>query len=77
MADRIKSRAEQVVSARNGGADVPDLIRDLYERQGLSQDDVARVLGVHRSTLVRWMRDWRIPTRDRRAVAALDAEPAA
>lgn len=70
MTTRVKSRAEQVVSGRHGGADVPDLIRELYDTRGLSQDEVAVVLGVHRSTVVRWMRDWGIPTRDRRAVPA-------
>lgn len=74
MPHRIKSRAEQEVQARNANADVPTLVRELYEVRRLSQDEVARELGVHRSTLVRWMRDWRIPTRDRRAVASLPAD---
>lgn len=76
MQDRIKSRAEQEVSARNGGRDVPALVRELYERDGLSQEEVAERLGVHRITVVNWMRDWGIPTRDRRALAASPEIPA-
>jgi len=68
MEHRIKSRREQVVSARNGGREVPDLLRDLYEAQGLSQETVAERLGVHRATVVRWMAEFGIQTRDRRAV---------
>lgn len=76
MDGRIKSRAEQVVQARHG-REVPELVRELYG-QGLSQDDVAEQIGVHRSTLVRWMRDWKIPTRDRRAVQSVPTpEPVA
>ena len=66
---RVKSRREQLVSARNGGRDVPDLIRELYEAHGLSQAEIAARLGVHRVTVVRWMAEWGIQTRDRRAIA--------
>ena len=68
MDDRYKSRAEIAVQAANG-REVPGLVRELYE-SGLSQQEVADRLGVHRATLVRWMREWGIPTRDRRAVPA-------
>lgn len=70
---RIKSRREQVVSARNGGREVPDLLRELYVDEGLSQDEVALRLGVHRQTVVRWMEQFGIPTRDRRALANPEA----
>jgi hypothetical protein len=73
MEYRIKSRGEQVVSARNGGREVPDLLRELYVVQGLSQEEVAEKLGVHRSTVVGWMAEFGIPTRDRRALAGTDA----
>jgi transposase len=66
--ERIKSRAEQVVSARNGGREVPELVRELYYEEGLSQDAVAERLGVSLATIQRWMRDWGMATRDRRAV---------
>jgi hypothetical protein len=68
MDDRIKSRTEQVVQARIG-ENVPDAIRRLYS-EGLSQEDIAERLGVHRTSVVNWMREWGIPTRDRRALAS-------
>jgi AraC-like DNA-binding protein len=67
MDDRIKSRTEQMVQLRTG-RDVPDYLRELYE-QGLSQEAIAAELGVHRSTVMRWMAEWGIVTRDRRALA--------
>jgi DNA invertase Pin-like site-specific DNA recombinase len=73
MTSRIKSRTEQVVQARTH-REVPELVRELYD-QGLSQDDVAKAIGVHRATLQRWMADWGIPTRDRRAISRADRAP--
>jgi DNA-binding XRE family transcriptional regulator len=72
MEDRVKSRAEQVVAIRTG-RDVPEFLRELYVDQGLSQQEVAERLGVHRLTVVGWMRDFGIPTRDRRALANREA----
>lgn len=69
MNDRIKSQTEQVVRSRIG-EEVPDAIRRLYVDDGLSQEEIAERLGVHRTTVVNWMKDWRIPTRDRRAVTS-------
>jgi DNA-binding MarR family transcriptional regulator len=63
----IKSREEQLVEARFD-ASIPDLLRILYVDDGLSQQEVADRLGVHRSTVVRWMRQRGIATRDRRAI---------
>lgn len=51
------------------GEEVPDAVRRLYSDEGLSQEEIADRLGVHRITVVNWMRDWGIPTRDRRALA--------
>lgn len=68
MDDRIKSRTEQVVQARIGEP-VPAAIERLYVAEGLSQEEVAERLGVHRITVVNWMRDFGIPTRDRRSLA--------
>jgi DNA-binding XRE family transcriptional regulator len=65
----VKSRQEQIVEARFD-ATIPELLRVLYTVDGLSQQAVADKLGVHRSTVVRWMRDHGVATRDRRAVAA-------
>jgi transposase-like protein len=67
MSYRVKSRTEQVVQARTD-REVPDTLRDLYGR-GLSQSEIAAALGVSRSTVIRWMRDFGIQTRDRRALA--------
>lgn len=69
MEARIKGYREQAVSLRNGGREVPDLLRELYTEQGLSQEGVAVRLGVSRATVMRWMVEYGIPTRDRRALA--------
>lgn len=65
----IKTAAEQVLEARYGMS-VPDLLRQLYDVDQMSQQQIADTLGIHRSTVVRWMKELGIPTRDRRAVAA-------
>jgi transposase len=64
---QVKTAVEQVLEAQYGRP-VPDLLRQLYSVDGMSQQQMADTLGVHRSTVVRWMRLWSIPTRDRRAV---------
>lgn len=64
-----KTWLEQVVEARHG-ASVDVLLRRLYVAEGLSQAEVARTLGVGHRTVLRWMADYSIPTRDRRKVAA-------
>lgn len=64
-----KSRAEQLVEARRG-ASVETLLRRLYVDEGRTQEQVAEELGVGRDTVYAWMRKYRIPTRDRRAVPA-------
>lgn len=51
------------------GAPVRDLLVRYYVEQGLSQTEVAGVFGVGRQTVVRWMIEEGIPTRDRRALA--------
>lgn len=51
------------------GRTLDSVLRDLYEDQQLSQEQVAAELGVSRWTVMRWMADYRIPTRDRRRVA--------
>lgn len=64
----IKGRQEQIVEARFG-ASVDALLDRLYHSDGMSQQQIADTLGVHRSTVVRWMKERGIQTRDRRAVA--------
>lgn len=65
---QIKGRQEQVVEARFG-LELPLLLSQLYER-GLTQQDIAIELGVHRATIVRWMKRYGTRPRDRRALAA-------
>lgn len=66
---RPKSRAEQLVEARHGEP-VDAVLRRLYVDESLSQEQVARRLGVGRQAVIRWMAEYGIPTRDRRRVAA-------
>lgn len=65
----FKSRAEQAIEARYGEP-VAGILRRLYHDDGLSQEEVADRLGTSRSSVIRWMATYRIPTRDRRKVAA-------
>lgn len=69
---RPKSAAEQRVEATHG-ATVETLLRRLYVTEGLTQAEVAATLGVGREAVVNWMVKYRIPTRDRRAIAAAEA----
>lgn len=65
----IKSRTEQVVEHRHGAA-IPDLLHQLYSTEGLTQQQVAARLGTTRKNVNQWMVKYRIPTRDRRALAS-------
>lgn len=69
MQDRIKSRVEQEVSQRNGGRDVPGLVRELYLDRRFSDREIAEALGVHRVTITLWRQEWGISRDDRPAVA--------
>lgn len=71
MADNpiFKSRTEQRIEAKFGLA-VPDLLQDLYVVRGMSQGEVARRLGVSRSTVIDWMQKHQIPTGYNRSVVA-------
>jgi transposase len=62
-----KGRTEQILEAKHG-VPLPELLRTLYHEEGLSQQAVADRLEVSRATVVRWMKEFGIPTRDRRAV---------
>jgi DNA-binding XRE family transcriptional regulator len=66
---RTKSWLEQVTEAKHG-APVEELLRRHYVKGGLTQDEVADLLGVGRETVIRWMGAYGIPTRDRRRIAA-------
>jgi len=59
---RPKTWAMQAVEAREGKT-LEALIGDLYGRQGLTQKEVARRLGITDSALSRWMATLGIPIR--------------
>lgn len=67
---RTKTREQQIVEARHG-APVEVLLRRLYVAEGLTQQQVADTLGVSVRSVIRWMIDLGIPSRDRRAVKAV------
>ncbi len=59
---RPKTWAMQAVEAREGRT-LEDLIEELYQRDGLTQVEVANRLGITNSALSRWMAALGIPTR--------------
>jgi DNA-binding XRE family transcriptional regulator len=69
MIDRIKSRAEQVVERRTG-RELPGLLRELYVEKRHTQEEIAEAIGVHRITVLKWLREFDI-TRDERPPVAL------
>lgn len=64
-----KSHARALVETRLG-APVRDLLVRHYTDGGMTQAEIADLFGVGRQTVVRWMAEEGIPTRDRRAVVA-------
>lgn len=66
---RPKSRTEQILEAKHGQS-IDTLLRRLYVTEGLTQEEISKVLGIARPTVSEYMARYRIPTRDRRAVAA-------
>jgi hypothetical protein len=66
----ILSREEQVVEGRYGRP-IADVLRDLYVDRKLSQAEMARELGVHRTTVVEWMDRHGIPARYNRSAEAV------
>jgi hypothetical protein len=51
------SHAQALVALRHGQS-VPDLLRDLYVVQGLSQVEIAARLGVTRQSVAMWLREY-------------------
>jgi transposase len=65
----FKSRAEQRIEAREG-REIPVILRDLYHKQGQSQEQIAETLRVSRGTVIEWMRKYSIPTGYNRTAVA-------
>ena len=63
------THAQQLVALRTGRP-VPDLLRDLYVTQGLSQEEIARQLGITRMTVAMWLREFGIAAGDRESATA-------
>jgi DNA-binding XRE family transcriptional regulator len=60
------THAQQLVALQTG-REVPDLLRELYVEQGLSQEEIAQRLGITRMTVAMWLRELGITRADRRA----------
>jgi len=58
----LKSTVQQLLEARLGRA-LPDLLREWYERDGMTQAEIAGRLGMDGSTISRWMRQYGIQLR--------------
>lgn len=63
----IRTAEQQRVELRFG-ASIEALLRRHYTAEGLTQPEVAVILGVSVRSVIRWMAAYGIPTRDRRAV---------
>lgn len=61
MARKMQNRthAQELVQLRTGRP-VPDVLTDMYVKDGLSQEQVAVALGVTRLTIARWLREYGI-----------------
>ena len=57
----FKSRTEQRIEAEVGRP-IADVLRDLYHEEGLTQDQMAARLRIHRTTVVELMKRHGIPT---------------
>lgn len=64
----FKSKSEQKIEAATG-LDVASGLRQLYDELG-SQEKVAARVGISRTTVIELMAKHRIPTIDRRTIAA-------
>jgi DNA-binding XRE family transcriptional regulator len=57
----FKSRTEQRIEAEQG-RDIAEVLRDLYHTRGLTQDQMAAELRVHRTTVVDLMKRHSVET---------------
>lgn len=63
-----KTYAMEAVRVRTG-REVPELLRELYVERRHSQAEIAEALGIPRSMVGRWLREYGITRDDRPAVA--------
>lgn len=60
----LRSRSEAMIGHHRVGLNLtPDLLSDLYWKEGLSQEDIADKFGVGRDVIFQRMREWDIPRR--------------
>lgn len=65
-----RSWAQKAVTIRTG-REVPDILQELYIERRHSQQEIASALGVHRSAVAAWLREYGI-SRDDRAPVELE-----
>jgi transposase len=58
----LKSPQQQLLEAEHG-RDLAELVAEWYEKDGMSQAEIAERLGLDSSTISRWMRQWGIQLR--------------
>jgi DNA-binding XRE family transcriptional regulator len=62
------THAQQLVALQHG-RELPELLKDLYVEQELSQEEIAQRLGITRVTVAMWLREFGIARADREATA--------
>lgn len=72
MSTNGKSYAKETVR-RNTGREVDELLRDLYVTRRLSQQEIAGAIGVSRSLVKVWLREYGISRDDRPSASELVA----
>jgi len=66
---QTKSHAQQLVESREG-AELPDLLRELFVTRRMSKVAIAERLGVSRATVQRWIDDFGVDPRKQLTEAA-------
>jgi len=64
VSKRVKNYAKDAVHARTGH-EVPDLLRELYVDRRHTQEEIADAIGVTRSLVAQWLREYGITREDR------------
>lgn len=58
------THAQELVTLRNGGKPMYEILRELYVDRGLSQVAIAAELGVTRLTVAMWLREFDVERPD-------------